>query len=265
MKWLTHALYRNRRITYLGVGLLFALLLFVLPRNQKLGFCGLVQTVGYGPFWSLAGKIQDLLTVYDVNIELRALLAENRLERLTYEEAAVENQRFREMLQLLPKPEFDIIPADAVAYDQGRRLSTLIIRSSESLEPFLPVVDENGLVGKISAATDQMATVSLLIGPNCRVAGRDKRSRDLGIVKWQTGRDLYFDNVSLDADVAVGDTVISSGLGGVFPEGLIIGVVTSVATAPGAFFQQITIQPAVDFGSIDNVMVLRQKGGRIAP
>ncbi len=264
MKWLTDALHHNKRFSFFLSGLLLALLLFVLPAASKLLVARVVQTIWYQPFWQISGKLEHLSTVYDVNVALQAQLARLQLERLTYEESRVENERFREMLQFLPRPQFDILPAAVVAYDQGHRLSTLVIKGAEPLADLLPVVDENGLVGKITTGGTRTATVSLLVGPNCRVAARDKRSRSLGIVKWQAGRGLYLDNVAPENEVAAGDTLISSGLGGVFPEGLIIGTVASVAVQPGSFFLRIKVDPAVDFGSLDNVMVLRPRSPEVA-
>lgn len=259
MKWLSDV-YRNKRFSFFITGLLLALFIFVLPAPSKLLIARAVQTVFYQPFWQALGKLEHLFTVYDVNVALQAELARLQLERLTYEESRIENERFREMLHFLPKPQFDIIPADAVAYDQSRRLSTLVIKGAEPLAALLPVVDERGLVGRTTSSTGRTATVSLLVGPNCRVAARDKRSRSLGIVKWQAGRGLYLDNVAPENEVAVGDTLISSGLGGVFPEGLIVGTIKLVAARPGSFFLYINVEPVVDFGSLDNVMVLRPRG-----
>jgi rod shape-determining protein MreC len=67
---------------------------------------------------------------------------------------------------------------------------------------------------------------------------------------------LVFDDVAVEAEVAVGDTIISSGMGGVFPEGLVVGTITGIATPTSAFFKQIKVAPAVDFSSLDNVIVM---------
>jgi rod shape-determining protein MreC len=259
MKWASNLLYRNKRFSLFVLGILVSLLLFALQLNQKAVICRIVQTAFYSPYWSVADKVEQLLNVYELNAALQQELIKLRFERIRYEEERVENEQFREMLQFLPRPEYDIIPAHVFAYDQGRRLSSLVIKGNRDLKPFLPVVDRNGLVGKISAATGRVAAVSLLTGPNCRVAARDKETRALGVVKWQAGRGLYFDNVALDVEVVVGDTLISSGLGGVFPEGLIVGIVSSVSTSPTRFFKEIRVKSAVDFGSLDNVMVLFPK------
>lgn len=265
MKWANNLLFRNRRFSFFVLGLLLSLLLFALQQNQKIFVSKALQTIFYMPYWSVTDKIDQMLSLYDLNVALQAELVKLKLERLTFEEERLENQQFRQMLEFLPRPDYEVVPAHIFAYDQGRRLSSLVIKGSTELSSFLPIVDRNGLVGKISSATGRVATVSLLTGPNCRVAARDKETRALGIVKWQAGRGLYFDNVALDIEVMVGDTLISSGLGGVFPDGLIIGVVTSVGTSPTRFFKEIRVRPAVDFGSLDNVMVLRPQGEGNAP
>lgn len=261
MKWATGRLYRNRKLFLTISGLVIPLLLFALQFDQKNFFARLLQNGFYSPFLSVSNSVSSLLFVYKNNVALKAEIVRLKFDRMAYEQNHLEDQRFREMLRLLPRPDYRVIPADVIAHDQGRRLSSIVIRANENLDPFLPVVDEKGLVGKISSSTGNVATVSLLVGPNCRVAARDNQTRTLGIVKWSSGRWLTFDDVALEHDVIVGDTVVSSGMGGVFPEGLLIGVVAKVDTIPTAFFKEVKIKPMVDFGSLDNVMALKPLGG----
>ncbi|MGE5693520.1 MAG: rod shape-determining protein MreC, partial [Candidatus Zixiibacteriota bacterium] len=119
----------------------------------------------------------------------------------------------------------------------------------------LPVVHLNGLVGKVMDATPDAAVIQLLFDPGCRVAARDRRSRVLGIVKWKSGPYLSLDNVSLSDDVAIGDTIISSGLGGIFPEGLVIGTVKTALADTASFFRRIEVLPAVSFSALDEVFI----------
>ena len=104
-------------------------------------------------------------------------------------------------------------------------------------------------------------TVELLTSPNCRAAARDANTRVLGIVRWTGGKRLLLDNVSISDTVAVGDTVITSGLGGVFPEGLPVGIIVSVVTGESPFFKSIILDPFVDFGALEELIVLRKSGG----
>jgi rod shape-determining protein MreC len=261
MKWATGRLYKNRKLFLIISGLIVPLLLYALQLEQKAFVARPLQEAFYTPFWSISNKLTALVNVYNNNVALKAENVRLKFERMTYEQSRIENQRFREMLQLLPRPDYRLIPADVIAHDQGRRWSSAVIRAAENIDQFLPVVDELGLVGKISGSTGNVATVSLLIGPNCRVAARDNQTRTLGIVKWNTGRGLLFDGVAIENDVFPGDTIISSGMGGVFPEGLAVGTVSLVDTIPTAVFKQIIVEPMVDFGTLDNVMVLKPLSG----
>jgi rod shape-determining protein MreC len=256
MKWTSGRLYRNRKLLLTVSGLVIPLLLSAFLIGEKTFVTSVIHGVFYSPFWALSNKVTSLVHVYDNNVDLQSQLVRLKFEEKRSEFERKENARYREMLLLLPRDGYRIVPADVVAYDQGRRLSTAVIRASEDLERFRAVVDENGIVGKISSSSGRVATVSLLVGPNCRVAARDTRTQALGIVKWYSGRGLYLDDVSLDADVEQGDTLVSSGLGGVFPEGINIGVVDTLETTSSAFFMQIRVTPFVDFGALDVVMVM---------
>ncbi len=256
MKWTTGRLYRNRKLLLTVSGLLIPLLLSAFLIGEKTFVTSIIQGFFYSPFWALSNKVTSLLNVYEANVNLQAEIVRLKFEEKRTELDRVENERFREMLSMLPRDGYRIIPADVVAFDQGRRLSTAVIRAGEELKRFRAVVDEHGIVGKTSSSSGQIATISLLVGPNCRVAGRDSRSQALGIVKWYSGRGLYFDDVSLDADVEQGDTIVSSGLGGVFPEGINIGVVDTIEVSSSAFFKQIRVKPFVDFGALDVVIIM---------
>ncbi len=256
MKWTTGRLYRNRKLLLTVSGLLIPLLLSAFLIGEKTFVTSIIHGFFYSPFWALSNKVTSLLNVYEANVDLQSEIVRLKFEEKRTELDRVENDRFREMLSVLPRDGYRIIPADVVAFDQGRRLSTAVIRAGEELQRFRAVVDEHGIVGKTSSSSGRIATISLLIGPNCRVAGRDSRTQALGIVKWYSGRGLYFDDVSLDADVEQGDTIVSSGLGGVFPEGISIGVVDTIEVTSSAFFKQIRVKPFVDFGALDVVMIM---------
>jgi len=107
-----------------------------------------------------------------------------------------------------------------------------------------------------------LLTVELLTSPNCRAAARDANTRVLGIVRWAGGRYLQFDNVSLSDTVNVGDTVITSGLGGIFPEDLPVGTIVSVEEGRSPFFKSIQIEPFVDFGALDELIILKRSEER---
>jgi len=100
--------------------------------------------------------------------------------------------------------------------------------------------------------------VYLLTEPRCRVAARVKRSREQGILRYELGRGMYLDNCPRQGDVVIGDTVLTSGLGGIFPEGLVIGTVKRVDTPEKEFFYNIAVEPAINFNGLDELYVLKR-------
>ena len=108
--------------------------------------------------------------------------------------------------------------------------------------------------------SDDFSTVQLLTDPANRIASRIQRSRDMGIAKYRQGEGMILDNFPVQGEIIVGDTVISSGLGQVYPSGLKIGIVTSVERGPDEVFCRVRMKTSADFGRLDELFVLRPEG-----
>ncbi len=121
----------------------------------------------------------------------------------------------------------------------------------------LPVMTEDGLLGRVSEVDAYVSRVRTLWDPLLRVAAYDQRSRVSGIVEWREGPNLRMNYIVASADVRIGDTVISSGWGGVFPKGLLIGTISAVDTINVGEFLDITIGPAVRPDRLEAVFVVR--------
>jgi len=96
----------------------------------------------------------------------------------------------------------------------------------------------------------------LLIDHNCKVSVIDQNSRAMGIIRWQGGKFLKIGDVPIESQVAIGDTIISSGLGKIFPPGLIVGTVIFSENVEGTMFKDVDVKPSVDFGSLEEVFVV---------
>ena len=101
--------------------------------------------------------------------------------------------------------------------------------------------------------------MQLLYDPAFKVAARIQSSRTLGIIAYTGGRYLSLTNVPSDQRVAVGDSVISSGLGGIFPTGLYIGRVVESRKKEGEMFYQIDVEPGTNFSLLEEVFVITSK------
>jgi rod shape-determining protein MreC len=122
----------------------------------------------------------------------------------------------------------------------------------------MAVINQHGVVGRIVKCSPRSSRVLLLIDASSALATLVERTRTRSICRG-TGDALSLDYVALPEDVAEGDLIVTSGLGGVFPKGLPVGSVRSVVRGGFSMFQTIEIAPAVDFSRIEEVMVLRNE------
>lgn len=150
-------------------------------------------------------------------------------------------------------------PADIVYVDHASWLQTLLLYvGAEPVERNSPVVSAEGLVGRVILTAGPYAKVQLLTDRAASVGAMIVRTRRQGIVRGLARGSLEMVYVPLQADVRPGDRVISAGIDGVFTRGIPIGTVTRVE--PGSeLFHRIEVAPAVDFGGLDQVYILRRE------
>lgn len=239
----------------------FSLLLLILPKPVKYSFATAISSTLYAPFFSLGKAFAELLAVRETNRLLKNELLGLKMENRALKESSLENERLRKLLGLSAPPDFRPVAAELVGAEATPRPTEITVNrgTRDGIRRNLPVVHLNGLVGKVLDATPDAAVIQLLFDPGCRVAARNQRSRVLGIVKWKSGPCLSFENVSPADDVAVGDTIVSSGLGGIFPEGLVVGTVKTVTADTLSFFRSIDLFPAVGFSALDELFILVPK------
>ena len=155
-------------------------------------------------------------------------------------------------------PESTYKGAAVVGRDPSPFLHYIIINrgSNDGVLRGMPVVTNQGLIGRVDAVIADAARVQLITDPasaiNIRLQNADTDAVLIGSV---TG-DLSLDMISQDATVETGDVVLTSGLGGGYPPDLIVGQVLNIQKRDYELFQQATIQPAVDFARLEIVLVI---------
>ena len=206
-------------------------------------------------FSGLTSRPADLAALEAQNTALRAQVA-------LLEEERRENQRLTRLLEFVAKEDLDTIGARII----GRQVSTweavlTIDRGSEDgLEAGMPVLAPEGLLGHVFEVNDRSSRVRLITDQKSGVAAILQSTRQEGIVAGSTDGRLTMDFVSLDTTVTAGEPVLTSGIGGMYPKGLLIGSVGEFEVRRGDLFQSITVEPLVDVRAVENVVVLMSRG-----
>jgi rod shape-determining protein MreC len=198
----------------------------------------------------------------DLITENARLAAENQQLRQQIRalgEVGRENLRLRELLRFTETHNFSVIGARVIARDTSSWWRTALIDrgSRDGVRENQAVLGASGLVGKVHSVTPTTARVLLLPDPNCKVSAMLQDSRHVGVVAGLDQPWLRMSFVDKDARISVGETVVTSGLGGVFPKGIVVGTVASEPRR-GEFglYQEFDIKPATDFSKLEEVLVV---------
>jgi rod shape-determining protein MreC len=140
------------------------------------------------------------------------------------------------------------------------RTMTIDKGTGDGLKPDMAVISPLGVVGRVILPTRRAAKVQLLIDRNAAAGALTERTRAQGVVVGTGGDRLRMDYVAGSADVKPGDRVVTSGIDGIYPKGFVIGQIESVQRG-GGDFREITIKPAVDFMSLEAVLVVLSPPG----
>lgn len=204
----------------------------------------------------------DLLAVRSENVRLARRLAEIESENMQFREALVTSGHLERVAAMRDDAEVPMLPAEIVGLDVTPWFRSILIdRGAEAgVAPGNPVITYDGVVGVVTATSAHAAKTMLLLDQQSEVDALVQRSRARGLVRGAGRGELEFEFFVREADVVVGDEVVTSGLGGVYPKGLRLGRVAEVKPATGQLTQIAVVQPAVDLGQLEQVFVMLRRG-----
>ncbi|HXZ44485.1 MAG TPA: rod shape-determining protein MreC, partial [archaeon] len=206
----------------------------------------------------------DLRGVREENkrLQLETTMLKRRLDQL--QDQALETQRLERLLAMRQVSKAEFLTARVVGKDATNWFKTILLDrgSLEGIRRNQPALAPDGLVGRVVEVAPTSARVQLLTDPLSAVGGMIQRTRVTGIVSGNLGAGARVRYLPLMADVVVGDEVVTSGMGGVFPKGILIGRISSVERKSGALFQEATLQSAVDLSRLEEVLILTNPDSR---
>ena len=204
----------------------------------------------------------SLVETRQENLLLKKELDLLKIENSRYQELLLANQRLQKLLNFRENTDEPVLPARVVGWDSSGLFKSIILDKGEhdGLRINMPVVNAEGAVGRVVSVSPNYAQVLLITDQNSAVDGLVQRSRGRGMVKGMGSGECYFDYVIKTCDIKEGDTIVTSGLGRIFPKGLYLGKVKRINDSPNKLFKDVRVTPAVDFSKLEEVLIVLRSG-----
>jgi len=247
----------------------FALMTFDIRRSQTPTFFETVLMWAVSPVQNLITNTLDSVSnVVDHYILVADVSKENETLRQEIDKLIRQNNELNEELRRRSRV------GDLMEYQENRSLKSVVATvigrdatqwarvvfvdkgTQDGIRENLAVVTHSGVVGHVIQAGLNTSKVLLIVDGRSAVDTLFSNDRIAGVVVGTGMEFCEMKYVPITAEVNVGDQVLSSGLGGLYPKGLVVGTVISITKATQGLFQEITIAPSADFGRLEEVLIL---------
>lgn len=216
-------------------------------------------------FIFITTTVNDIINVHEQNKALLAEIEELRAKNLAANEFEAENQRLRALVDYKQSAtQFDLLAARVIGRDTATWSSTVVINrgSADGVENDMTVVTELGLVGHISETGINTSKVQLILDPRSSVGTLVQRpqSRVAGIVEGDINNPNMprMINIPKNSDVIVGDMIVTSGFGGIYPKGIVVGTIKEIQNEESGLLKFGVIETNVNFQKLEDVAIILQ-------
>lgn len=202
----------------------------------------------------------DMRRAVNENVELRRKVGSLTTENLKLRQSGSDLRRLRSLLAYSEQFDYETSMAQTIMLDTAGRFKSIIIDrgSAGGVEVNDVIANANGLVGRVVLTTKDLSKVQLVTDNNCSVGSLVERTRRQGVVRGTGAVALQMTDIPALADVQAGDQILTAGIDGIYPKGIPIGTV--IQAEPGqSLFKSVTVRPSVDFGSIEEVIVIHTR------
>ena len=202
---------------------------------------------------------QDLARLRQRNSEMEVEVSRMQTEIIVLKQQISETRVLSALVDFARvQPENRYLAATVIGRDPSPFLDYVIINrgSDDGLRRGMPVVTQQGLVGRIAAVTADAARVQLITDPASNINVKLEPSRAQAVIRGEVSGEISLAMIPQSAPVEIGDLILTSGLGGNYPTNILIGQVTGVRRRETDLFQSASVQPVVDFNQLEIVLII---------
>jgi rod shape-determining protein MreC len=242
------------------LSIVFCAVLISLKAPERQTFHDVMISTFLYPAQAILSRLNRTIFVFKENDELKRQNTALRLENDYLVQAIKELPRVQEMEAFAERSQLKLKMAQISAEDPGRYSTNWVVNlgREDSVDVNMPVMTSMGVVGKTAKCYRSHCLVQGLSDPSCKVSVVGNRSRVNGMLEaWPGGRLVV--RFSVDADIVIGDTLVTSGMGGVFPKGLLVGVISGDhqdASEGGDILKGLEVKPFQNPHRVEEVFVL---------
>lgn len=244
---------------YIVLVILLIASLFLLSQNNTAGIQR-VRTIAFGTFASITSVFTDMFSVSSLkkeNEELRRTNAEMMLQLSRLREYGIVNSELKGLLALKDSSKFPLIPATIVSKSLSKSQGTVTINagSNQGVKIGMPIITDKGLAGIVYSVANNYSIARTLNNVDLKITVKSERTRENAVLKWN-GDWLVMINVPKTYNLKKGDRIVSSEISSIIPFPLPVGVVYDIGNVQQGIFNEVKIQPFVDFQKIENLFIL---------
>jgi rod shape-determining protein MreC len=259
MRWLLELIILYR--VYVSLCLTFCASIWMISSSPEMQ-AKTARFLTLSVFYPLQISVDQILlakNIYEENRRLKSEVVTLSAGLAQLREQTAENDRLRSMIGFEKVNPYELIPVRILARDPSADCKSLVITAgrTKGIVPFMPVVAEGGVVGKVVMVMPHLSLVQLITDPLNRVGIMTRRSRVVSILETDNSRE-FFVHFRTYEDVSPGDTIITSGLGGIYPKGFIVGSIDRVVDERDPLFKKAIVKLAINIARQEELFVINQ-------
>jgi len=233
---------------------------FLLTRSEESQFqtARAVKSALLGPINRVETYFSTIDELREENRELGRIAAALYHERERLRQFGVERNRLRELIGLREDSFYEFLPCEVIARSSSRSNNFVVVDrgGDEGIKAGMAVVGYRGLVGRVSRVFSGCSDVLLLSNRSVSVSCLNKRSRTVGMLEWERENLFRLDYIGKEEDVRMGDTLVTSGLGRLFPKGFLVATVLQATDERGGLSKKVRAAGMTDLNTLEELFIV---------